>query len=601
MTTNDNKQKLSAWLLAASLATALCGCSGEITDGNTLPDGKYPMTFTAQVDGLNATRATGKDTWVEGDEIAVSIDGGSDSKTYKITDISTGAMSPDDADNTLYWQKNRGQRIQAWFPVSATATATISDQSSGFSRYDYLVSDGTYDYTASGVELPFTHAMAKVKYTLKNGEGISDDDISSAAVQIYGYTEVSFTNGTLSGSTEGWITPHADRKALVVPLQLQRQQFIKVTIGMNGGARDYYYTPTDVNLEAGKQYNYTITVKKTGLAVALTSAPAWGNGGDITGGSEVSSFSVKIPTVPGVTPTIDGTIGNVGEIYTTSSNSFSITLSVSSGSRKSFNVKGGKCDVAVEHTENGSNNKFTYSNIRSDLELVYGDYAEVGDYYYADGTWSPDYTASGSSACIGIVFKSGATQGDVASNYDSKLTDGIHGYVVALTDALTYAGEWGARGTDENNESLPDVSSNTDMKYNGYVQTKYILDTHSADLTHYEAFSAVKNYATAAPNNSSGWYLPSMKQLSDVWQLYKGAAGNVLYDRLNGISSDNLFQTGNTGGNHNKDNQYRYWTSTEKSSTDAWYVVFDTGGTIAAYAKDKGYDRLCRARAILTF
>ena len=91
-----------------------------------------------------------------------------------------------------------------------------------------------------------------------------------------------------------------------------------------------------------------------------------------------------------------------------------------------------------------------------------------------------------------------------------------------------------------------------------------------------------------------------MKQLSDVWQLYKGATGNVLYDRLNGISSDNLFRTG-TSGTHNKDNEYRYWTSTEKTSTDAWYVIFDTGGAIDAYAKDNGYNKLCRARAILTF
>ena len=221
-------------------------------------------------------------------------------------------------------------------------------------------------------------------------------------------------------------------------------------------------------------------------------------------------------------------------------------------------------------------------------------------YYHASCTWSPKYTSKGSADCIGIVVKVGAAQGDVASNYDSKLTDGIHGYVVALTDALTYAGEWGARGTDENNESLPNAFSNTDTKYNGYAQTKYILNAHSADLTRYEAFSAVKNYATAAPNSSSGWYLPSMKQLSDVWQLYKGATGNVLYDRLTGVRSDNLFRTG-TSGTHNKHTEYRYSTSTEQTSNDAGYVKFDTGGAIDAYAKDNGYNKLCRARAILTF
>ncbi len=609
------------YLLAAS-------CSDVTDDSATLPPGTCPMTFTASVDGLTATRATtdadGKTTWQAEDPIAISMDGCTNYKEYKISNTTDGAMIPDGDGNILYWSK-RQETLAAWYPVSCiignntgNSEVDITDQHSGFGTLENILHAPAKDYTYSSsnpVAFVFRHALAKVKVTLKKGDGIEDSDLSNATVTFTGYTAGALGYGGMTGSdgSNGDITPKTETPAngsattytaLVIPQQMQNKQFIKVTIGSGGSARDYFYTPvgdTDANLEAGKQYTYTITVKKTGLEVALTSVPAWGENGTTTGGSEVSSFKVKIPAVSGVTPTITGAVPSAGEIYTTASSSFSITLSVSSGSRKSFNVKGGKCDVAVEHTDNGSNNKFTYSNIRSDLELVYGDYAEVGDYYYADGTWSPNYTSTGSSACIGIVFKVGAAQGDVASNYDDKLPDGIHGYVVALTDALTYAGEWGARGTDENNEFLPNASSNTDTKYNGYAQTKYILDTHSTDLTRYEAFRAMKDYATTAPANSSGWYLPSMKQLSDVWQLYKGATGNMLYDRLIGISSSNLFQTGNDGSQHNKDNSYRYWTSTERSSTDAWYIVFDTGGTIAAYAKDKGYDRLCRARAILTF
>lgn len=260
--------------LAMAFFSCLLAASCSTDDDTTaLPDGKYPITFTAQVDGLTQTRATVRDAWIGGEEIAVSIDGGSNYKTYKITEATTGAMSPDGAANTLYWQKIQGQRIQAWFPVSATVT--ISDQSSGFNNYDYLVSDGTYDYNAFGVELPFTHAMAKVKYTLQNSEGISADELSNATVQIYGYTKVSFTNGALSGNTEGWIKPHTDGEALVVPLRLQNKQFIKVTIGTDDAARDYYYTPTSVNLQAGKQYNYTITVKKEGLTVTAGTPVSW--------------------------------------------------------------------------------------------------------------------------------------------------------------------------------------------------------------------------------------------------------------------------------------------------------------------------------------
>lgn len=608
--------------VAGILCLLAASCSDVTDDGTTLPDGTCPMTFTASVDGLTATRATtnadGKTSWEAEDLVAISMDGGANHKVYKISNTTDGAMIPNGEANTLYWSK-RQETLAAWHPVSCTIGSStgsgevnITDQNTSFGTLENILHAPAQDYTYSSsnpVAFVFRHALAKVKVTLKKGDGIEDSDLSNATVTFTGYTAGSLGYGGMTGSgSNGDITPKTETPAsggaatytaLVIPQQMQGKMFIKVTIGTGGAARDYYYTPTgstDADLEAGKQYTYTITVKKTGLEVVP--APAWGNGGETTGGSEVSSFSVKIPTVSGVTPTIEGTTGSVGEIYTTIGNSFSITLSVGDG-MTGFNIKGGACDV--KRTVENTSYKFTYSDIRSDLELVYGDYAEVGDYYYADGTWSPVYTSTSSSACIGIVFKSGAAQGDVASNYDGKLTDGIHGYVVALTDALTYAGEWGARGTDENNESLPNASSNTDMKYNGYAQTKYILDTHSADLTSYEAFSAVKDYATAAPNNSSGWYLPSMKQLSDVWQLYKGAAGNVLYDRLNSISSSNLFQTGNNGSQHNKDNSYRYWTSTEKSLTDAWYVVFDTSGTIDAYAKDNGYDRLCRARAILTF
>ena len=609
--------------VAGILCLLAASCSDVTDDSTTLPDGTCPMTFIASVDGLTATRATtnadGKTSWEAEDLVAISMDGGANHKVYKISNTTDGAMIPNGEANTLYWQKsNETKTLTAWYPVSCiignntgNSEVDITDQHSGFGTLENILHAPAQDYTYSSggsVAFVFRHALAKVKVTLKKGDGIEESDLSTATVTFTGYTAGSLGyNGMTGSGSNGDITPKTETPAsggaatytaLVIPQQMQGKKFIKVTIGVGGAARDYYYTPTgstDAYLEAGKQYTYTITVKKTGLEVAVASVPAWGTGGETTGGSEVSSFSIKIPTVSGVTPTIEGATGSSGEIYTTTDNSFSITLSVGDG-MTGFNIKGGVCDVK-RTAENGSY-KSTYSNIRSDLELVYCDYVEVGDYYNNDGAWSKYYDGTKS---IGIVFKVGAAQGDVASNYDNKLPEGIHGYVVALTDALTYAGEWGARGTDENNEFLPDVSSNTDMKYNGYAQTKYILDTHSADLTRYEAFSAVKDYTTAAPANSSGWYLPSMKQLSDVWQLYKGAAGNMLYDRLYAIGSDNLFQTGNAGGNHNKDNKYRYWTSTEKNSTDAWYVIFDTNGTIDAYAKDNGYDRLCRARAILTF
>ena len=598
-----------ACLMAAS-------CSDVTDDGTALPDGKYPMTFTASVDGLSApnpasratTDADGKTTWQTDDPVAISMDGGANHKVHKISDAGTGAMIPDG--ETLYWSKQQ-ETLAAWYPVNyiigngGGSEVSITDQSSGFVTLENALHAPAQEYTYSSggsVAFTFRHALAKVKVALKKGEGITDNDLSGATVTFMGYTAGSLGYDGMTGSegSNGDISPKVETPAdggaatytaLVIPQQMQGKKFIKVTIGTGNAARDYFYTPTgndDANLEAGKQYTYTITVKKTGLEVAVASIPAWGNGGETTGGSEASSFSVKIPTVPGVTPTIDGATGDAGEIYTTTDNSFSITLSVGDG-MTGFSIKGGVCDVK-RTAENGSY-KSTYSNIRSDLELVYRDYAEVGDYYNDDGAWSKYYDGTKS---IGIVFKVGAAQGDVASNYDNKLPDGIHGYVVALQDALSTAGNWGKRGVDT---PITDVNDASVTAYTGYSDTRTIISTYSGGSTwsDYQAFKAIVDYRSnvPAPGTSSDWYLPSLAQLGDVHSAL-GTIGTPLATAGQGFTTDATTDNG------------WYWTSSEKTNSgwDAWHVSFRDGSK-GSNAKDgTNYDsgkRACYARAILTF
>ena len=263
MTTNDNKQKLSAWLLAASLATALCGCSGEITDVNTLPAGKYPMTFTAQVDGLTATRATSDNSWTENEEVAIQI--GDEIKKY--TAASDGNLTVT-SDDPFYWQNTNDITVNAWYPYSETKPAVEAlkvkaDQSdnTNYQASDYLETDAVDVAFNNLVVLTFKHRTAKVIVTLQAGDGVTD--VIGATVKFLNQTQVESGTEVIPNTT---VTPDA-YTALLIPIRIQKKQFIKVTIGMNSDARDYYYTPTDINLEAGKQYSYTITVKKEGLVV----------------------------------------------------------------------------------------------------------------------------------------------------------------------------------------------------------------------------------------------------------------------------------------------------------------------------------------------
>lgn len=593
-----------ACLMAAS-------CSDVTDDGTALPDGKYPMTFTAAVDGFSApdpaTRATtgadGKTSWAVGNPVAISMDGGASHKVYKISDAGTGAMVADGEANTLYWQKSdETKTLAAWHPVSCTvgnsggSEVSITDQSSGFGTLENILHAPAQDYTYSNggsVAFTFRHALAKVKVALKKGDGIEESDLSNATVRLTGYTAGSLGYDGMTGSegSNADISPKAETPAgggapayiaLLIPQQMQGKKFIKVTIGTGDAARDYYYTPagnTDADLEAGKQYTYTITVKKTGLEVTVASAPAWGNGGETTGGGEVSSFSVKIPTVSGVTPTIEGATGSGGEIYTTIDNSFSITLSVGDG-MTCFNIKGGVCDV--KRTVENGRYKSTYFNICSDLELVYCDYVEVGDYYNKDGAWSKYYDGTKS---IGIVFKAGAAQGDVASNYDGKLPDGIHGYVVALTDAHAGKCAWGGDGV------LIGTSTNQ-SDFSGYCNSQKIIekaqegghlkpDDPGSD---YPAMYYITEYQKGMViPNSSGWYFPSTGQLT------------ALYNASGGIGTN----LATAGGSSFQNDDYL-----SSSEFDRGYIALNVGcvsfsnGKVNYKEKDDGP---CYIRAILTF
>ncbi|EGF54097.1 fimbrillin family protein, partial [Bacteroides fluxus] len=170
-------------LAVAAFACLMAASCSDVTDDSiTLPDGKYPMTFTASVDGLAApnpaSRATtdvnGQTSWQENDPVAISMDGGANHKVYKISDAGIGEMIADG--EPLYWSKQQ-ENLAAWHPVSCTigsntgsGEVSITDQRSGFGTLENILHAPARDYTYSNggsVACTFRHALAKVKVALK--------------------------------------------------------------------------------------------------------------------------------------------------------------------------------------------------------------------------------------------------------------------------------------------------------------------------------------------------------------------------------------------------------------------------------------------------
>lgn len=217
---------------------------------------------------------------------------------------------------------------------------------------------------------------------------------------------------------------------------------------------------------------------------------------------------------------------------------------------------------------------------------------QPGDFYCNEGYIVPyDIVAVGEelpckTQCIGIIYHVGQGDYDELSYYSGSgmaSADKIHGYVIALKDAGS--GNWGPRG---NVAPIPQIERNGGdngkerPSYRGYKNTKNILnDTGNS----YPVFTYANQYntATPAPNTSSGWYLPTIQQMQDIYALYQNASGNVIYDSMQKVAGT-LFNG-------------LYWTASQAYNLCSYNITMTNGAIDSKRGKNDGGN----SRAALTF
>ena len=135
--------------------------------------------------------------------------------------------------------------------------------------------------------------------------------------------------------------------------------------------------------------------------------------------------------------------------------------------------------------------------------------AKVGDYFYADGTWSSELKDN--KTVIGIVFSTEATDKDKAKGW-------THGQVVALRNAGTSL-KWNTSGDGANENGATSYASSNILSAlsdrDGYTYTQTLIGKQTA-TTSYPAAQAAVNYPVNAPSTTSGWYLPAIGQAVDI-------------------------------------------------------------------------------------
>lgn len=199
--------------VCGSVLMLLASCTSDnlIDDqGNTLPEGKYPLeigsiSLAAEADeqpwraGAPQTRVTengdgNSSHWETDDVIYAKTDGAQEAGTFRIADAQ-GSLA---VQKTTYWTKTT-ENVTAWYP--AEGTVELADQSNKLAYVLQAVAENaSYNQT---IELGFTHQLAKVRVTL---QGDQAKDVTD--VKIKSYTTCTHTQGAIStdGATEGWIT-----------------------------------------------------------------------------------------------------------------------------------------------------------------------------------------------------------------------------------------------------------------------------------------------------------------------------------------------------------------------------------------------------------
>lgn len=303
----NNRLFTTICLMAAILFTA-CTQDELAEQGNTLPDGEYPLqigsvSITAESSEEPWTRVAENETdgmgshWTGGERIGVRIAGSEETGIYIINVDDAGNVTVE-PETPVYWKSTQTAEVTAWYPV--VETVDLSDQSSGLA---YVLKAEVPDATCGEpVSLGFKHQLAKVRVVLS---GTQAGEVEK--VEVHNYTSCTHVSGgNVVGSTEGWITMHrvdaATYETNVVPGTINLADFIC----LNGTTVVTNLTGLPTTLEAGTMYTANITVGEPVLqdGTTLTEAGTYNMQGTYTQGITISGTGNHAIRVTGGKPNI---------------------------------------------------------------------------------------------------------------------------------------------------------------------------------------------------------------------------------------------------------------------------------------------------------
>ena len=219
---------------------------------------------------------------------------------YSTTDGTTWTVDPD---HKILLSATEG-KAYAYYPYSSDVSdftaILISSAADPNQQVDYMYGNEATGLKNSNPTASFTmsHAMSIVNFTIAKGTYTGTGSITS--VKMKGNTAsnkgtMNAVAGTVTATNNGYefesttgltLSSSSTGKFIVVPSGVTSKLDFKVV--MDG--QTYTASATDVKLESGQVYKYTLTMNSTGLTVSQVSVTRWGDPQNIGTGSGDASL-----------------------------------------------------------------------------------------------------------------------------------------------------------------------------------------------------------------------------------------------------------------------------------------------------------------------
>ena len=259
-------------------------------------------------------------SWEAGDEIGIS--GGSYTNVCYLTKDGDGRFTVKTPGDEIYFQDESEVTFTAYYPWNSLAEGVTAISADTWAQahqksFDFLWAQASGKKASPQVAFTFAHRMTKVVLSVKPGNGVGYDEVKAALLSLEEFRHkgtFNITDGSTSvddattamwefagnenahynapaifNDTEGMVTfpliffPQEFDEPLPFFAKLAGGQTLKAEIDFTAANREKDGADAKNEWVAGRQYNLTVTLHKTGITLDNCSIMPWEevNGGNI--------------------------------------------------------------------------------------------------------------------------------------------------------------------------------------------------------------------------------------------------------------------------------------------------------------------------------